>query len=115
MQRITLTCPLTGIPFQALKYETGNLTVTNPITGKALHIPEVNGCYQIRKEFFEDLNVMTADMAAASLDVSNARITALCQAGKLEHVKLPVSLYISTKSVDEYEQNRKNGRPRKDG
>lgn len=114
MERITLTCPLTGVPFQALKYETGNLTVTNPITGKAQHIPEINGCYQIRKEFFEDLDVMTADDAANVLDVSNARITALCQAGKLEHVKLPVSLYINRKSVDEYEQTRKNGRPRKE-
>ena len=115
MERITLTCPLTGVPFQALKYETGNLTVTNPITGKAQHIPEVNGCYQIRKEFFEDLDVMTADDAAAVLDVSNARITALCQTGKLDHVKLPVGLYITRKSVEEYEQTRKNGRPRKDG
>ena len=38
MERIVITCPFTGMPFEAIKYADGRIIATNAITGEDMHI-----------------------------------------------------------------------------
>ena len=113
MQKIMLTCPFTGVEFEAMKDQLGNLHVVNPLTGVKLRVACLpnKSVYVIETEQFMHTETVTPSEAAEIIGVSKPRISALCQSGQLKSVTVGNSVIISKDSVIEYrDSERKAGR-----
>lgn len=113
MQKIICTCPFTGVEFEAMKDQIGNLHVINPLTGEKTRIAYVplSNSYALRAEHFDHIETVTPTEAAEIIGVSKPRISALCQSGQLKNVTVGNSVIISKDSAIEYrDSERKAGR-----
>ena len=74
MQKVMITCPFTGLEFEAVEYADGRFIATNAITGEDLYIsynPAIDR-YLVDKSAFKHVKLMTLAEAAEELHVSKA-------------------------------------------
>lgn len=117
MKHKRLTCPFTGIDFDCIEDDNGNITASNPILNMPVTMKydcETHS-YTVPAIWFDKLETASYIQAAQNLKVTYQRVVALVKNGMLQSHKLPngknVILYAD---LLEYKQNRKSGRPRKD-
>lgn len=113
MTPITLTCPFTGLSFEAMKTQ-DQMTLTNPLTQKQIPIKIKNGFAHVPMTVFTHIATLNATETALYLNVSRQRIDQLVKAGKLLPRYINSEPIFIMDDVIEYAQTRKNGRPRKD-
>lgn len=103
MEFTTLTDPITGLDFKALKDSAGNLT---PIMkfGRTLVLPydKDTDSYRIPTKAFEYVPTMTLNECAEYLGVSKVRVSRMCKNGTLNSAKIGNMLVIEKASVNAY-------------
>lgn len=118
MEKITLTCPLTGNDFTALRMANGSVIATNPITRKEVRMiydAETN-TYSINADDVRYIPLCTYADAVKILGISIQRISKLCKDGTLVAYRLTNNQKrIDKDSVLNYKKNRKVGAPKKEG
>lgn len=117
MKKIMLTCPFTGIPFEALRSADGSLIAQNPITGENMRIGynEPNRRYLIDDRLFKHIEVVSASQAAEILGISRARISKIIKDDIIPHYKTNGKYMLRLDDVMLYADNRTVGRPKEDG
>lgn len=107
MELITLTSPITGLDFEALKDSAGDLTLQTAFSGavKVFYDP-ANDLYMFPAKVFKQRDTMTLRECAEYLGVSRARVSRMCSTGMLKSVKAHGSLVIDFRSVRDYELKR---------
>ena len=117
MEKVLITCPFTGLEFEAIKYADGRLVTTNLLTGEDMHITYNSSCnrYMIDPKEFRHTPLVTMAECAEYLDVSKPMITKLAKAGTLQAVRPGASVYITKDSMLEYACKRKHTERSKDG
>lgn len=108
MEKITITCPFTGIPFDAMKYADGRIVATNQITGKDIIITYNAACdrYMIRPDALVNVPTMTMNECANFLGISKPRISLLVKQGRLKAFKPGAQMYITSESVLDYRKRQ---------
>ena len=108
MKKIRITCPFTGLPFDAVKYEDGRIVATNKITGDDIMITynAASDRYMIRPDAFASEPTMTMTDAAKTLGVSKARISVLAKQGRLRAFRPGAQMYITRESVLDYKRRQ---------
>lgn len=99
-----ITCPFTGLDFEAVEYADGKFVATNAITGEDLHIsynPSIDR-YLINRDAFKHVQLMTLSECAEELGVSKAYASILTSRGDLKSVRPGAALYITRDSVLEF-------------
>lgn len=106
MKSITLTCPFTGVEFEALQSNDGkDYIFTNPITGETFAAKD--GLLTLPVSAFTDNPRSVAPIEAAEiLGVSKQRITKLLRTGKLPFFLVNGNKRILENDVLEYRKNR---------
>ena len=110
-----LTCPMTGVSFEAKPDGFGGFTFTNPLTGAKVSIKKEwnSNTFRIPTELFAPIKTVTMTQASGILDVSTQRVSKMVRDGVIEsHTVngMPVLLY---DDVIEYKENRRTaGRPK---
>ena len=109
MEKVMITCPFTGLEFEAIKYADGRLVTTNQITGQDMQVTYNSSCnrYMIEPKEFKHTPLVTLAECAEYLDVSKPMITKLAKAGTLQTVRPGASVYITKESMLEYDCKRK--------
>lgn len=117
MEKVLITCPFTGLEFQAIKYADGRLVATNRITGEDMHITYNSSCnrYMIDPKEFKHTPLVTVAECAEYLNVSKPMISKLAKAGTLQTVRPGATVYITKDSMLEYACKQKRGERAKDG
>lgn len=117
MQEIILTDPFTGIDFKAVRMDDYTILAIHPLTGEQIrmrYIAESN-CFMLECERFEHIETISLIDAAKELGVSIQRVSNACKNGRIPFKKLPNgSKMILKKDLNDYAENKKNGRPRKE-
>ena len=101
MQKVMITCPFTGLEFEAVEYADGRFVATNAITGEDLYIsynPAIDR-YLVDKSAFKHVKLMTLAEAAEELHVSKAYASMLATRGELRSVRPGASVYVTQDSV----------------
>lgn len=101
MQKVMITCPFTGLEFEAVEYADGRFIATNAITGEDLYIsynPAIDR-YLVDKNAFKHVKLMTLAEAAEELHVSKAYASMLATRGELRSVRPGASVYVTKDSV----------------
>lgn len=107
MELITLTSPITGLDFEALKDSAGDLTVQTAFNGTVkVFYDSTTDLYMFPAKAFELRDTMTLRECADYLGVSRARVSRMCSTGMLKSVKAHGSLVIDFASVRDYELKR---------
>ena len=104
MERIVITCPFTGVPFEAIQYADGRIIATNALTGEDMQItynPSIKR-YMLDSAFFHGEKMLTMEECAELLGVSKARVSVLAKQDRLKAVKPSAQMYISLNSALEY-------------
>lgn len=106
MKSIILTCPFTGVEFEALQSNNGrNYIFTNPATGQTFTAKD--GMLTLPVSAFVDSPRSVAPIEAAQmLCVSKQRITKLLRTGKLPFFLVNGNKRILESDVLEYQQSR---------
>ena len=117
MEKITVTCPFTGIPFDAIKYADGRIVATNVITGEDAVITYNAACdrYMIRPDAFATTPTVTMHEAAQILNISKPRISLLVKQGRLKAFRPGAQMYITRESVLDYKRQRQARERANDG
>lgn len=99
----TYTEPITGLDFQGLTDDLGNINVDTAFNGVCkITYDEANDTYTIPAHLLQHHPTMKLNECAAFLGVSKVRVSRMCSNGKLRAVKIRGSLVIdlaSAKSV----------------
>lgn len=101
MKKVMITCPFTGLDFEAVEYADGKFIATNAITGEDLHIsynPSIDR-YLINRDAFKHVELMTLNECADELGVSKAYASILAKRGELKAVRPGAAIYITRESV----------------
>jgi len=108
MEKITVTCPFTGLPFEAIKYADGRLVTTNKVTGKDMQITynASNNRYMFLASELKFHALLTMDECAEELGISKPRISKLVKQNRLKAIKPDAQLYITRASMLEFKQQR---------
>ena len=108
MEKITVTCPFTGLPFEAIKYADGRLVTTNKITGEDMQITynASNNRYMFLASELKFHALLTMDECADELGISKPRISKLVKQNRLKAIKPDAQLYITRASMLEFKQQR---------
>lgn len=115
MKRIMLTCPFTGIPFEATKFEDGTILAYHPLTGKEMRMQPLHGEYGIPDNAWKFIRTYTLSECASKLNVTVQRVSNLVAIGTLPARTLPNGdKVVIEDDLKSYMRNRKNGRPRKE-
>lgn len=114
MKKITLTCPFTGLPFDALKSADGSLIVQNPITGENMRIgynmPSKR--YLIDERLFSKVDIINSVEAAEILGVTRARISKIVKDEVIPHFNIGDKYMFLRDDVLMYAESRSVGRPK---
>lgn len=104
MERIMITCPFTGVPFEAIRYTDGRIIATNAITGEDMHITYNAPIkrYMFDEKYFHAEKMLTLQECADLLGISRARVSVLAKQDRLKAVKPSAQMYISLNSVLQY-------------
>lgn len=108
MEKITVTCPFTGLPFEAIKYADGRLVTTNKVTGEDMQITynASNNRYMFLASELKFHALLTMDECAEELNISKPRISKLVKQNRLKAIKPDAQLYITRSSMLEFKQQR---------
>ena len=117
MEKVMVTCPFTGLEFEAIKYADGRLVTTNKITGQDMQVTYNSSCnrYMIEPKEFKHTPLVTLAECAEYLGVSKPMVTKLAKTGTLLAVRPGASVYVTKKSMLEYDYKRKRVERSKDG
>lgn len=97
----TYSEPITGLDFQGLTDDWGNINVETAFHGIAKIVyDEKNGTYTIPAYLLQYHPTMTLNECAAYLRVSKVRVSRMCSTGKLKAVKIRGSLVIDSLSAE---------------
>lgn len=116
MKEITLTCPFTGVEFNALEMADGKLIVIHPLSSEQLTVNW--NCsikkYNVPKSYFKHIETMTRDEAQQILNVSHQRITQIIKDEIIPvHYINGVPVFVAD-DVYRYRDTRKVGAPKKE-
>lgn len=117
MKRITLTCPFTGVTFEAAETADGNILAYNPLTGEEIRMNynSSNNRYYMRPSSWHEIETHTLKDAAELLNVSIQRVSTMVKNGTIPaHVLPNGDKVILQTDIDLYNENKTYGRPRKD-
>ncbi len=116
MKRITLTCPFTGLPFEALKSADGSLIVQNPITGENMRIGynAPSKRFLVDDRLFAKIDIINSVEAAEILGVTRARISKIIKDDVIPHFIIGDKYMFRRDDVLLYADSRTVGRPRED-
>jgi excisionase family DNA binding protein len=109
MEKVLITCPFTGMEFEALKYADGRLVTSNKITGEEIQItynPSIDR-YMLSARLFKHIPLVTMEECAEILGVSKPRVSALVKKGRLQTVRPGASLYITKDSMLDYKRQQR--------
>ena len=116
MEKMRLTCPFTGIEFQAFKEpKTHKLYFANPLTHEMVSAKwdKVANTYVIPAEMFRFVETCTTVEAMEILNVSRQRISQIVNDNVIpSHIVNNQPVFILS-DVLQYKENKKPGRPRK--
>lgn len=114
MKKITLTCPFTGVEFDALESADGALIVNNPLTGENMQIGvNHHTCkYKIDMCLFNHVQTVTQAQAAELLGVSRARVSAIVKENTIPHYRVAGSNVFLKQDLLDYAETRTVGRPK---
>ena len=118
MREITLTCPFTGLEFNALELDNGDIQCTNPLTDNTFVVgsnqyDEYRFVYLPFSEF-EHKPIVKAYDAKEILDVSKQRIAQIINSETIPVKRINKEPYFLKADVLEYRENRQVGAPRKE-
>ena len=115
MKEITLTCPFTGVEFNALEMADGKLIVIHPLTGEQIQVNwncTINR-YNLQKQYFKHIETLTREQAQKILGVTHQRITQIIKDEIIPvHYVNGQPVFVAD-DVYRYRDNRKVGAPRK--
>lgn len=116
MKEITMTCPFTGVTFNALADALGNVYFVHPLTGEQLKMNY--NCsikkYNVQKEWFEPIETVRIKEAAEILGVSRQRASAIAATNVIRPVLVDGQQRFLKSDVLKYRLNRKYGAPKKE-
>ena len=109
MEKVLITCPFTGMEFEALKYADGRLVTSNKITGDEIQITYNSSIkkYMLDARLLKHVPLVTMDECAETLGVSKPRVSALVKKGKLQTVRPSAALYITKDSMLDYKRQQR--------
>ena len=116
MKKILLTCPFTGLEFEALETAAGDLIVKHALTGEDVRLNwnPSNNRYYMRKSPFHHIETVTPAEAAEMLEVSKQRISQIVQKQTIPvHMVNGMPVFVKS-DVVRYKQTRKVGAPFKE-
>lgn len=116
MKETILTCPFTGIEFNAIIDADNNLYVKHPITGEVNKINYNSSIkkYNLPKSLFKHIDTISLSEAADILGVSRQRISAIAANSTIEPFTVNGQTVFKRADVLQYKRTRKIGAPRKD-
>lgn len=114
MKKITLTCPFTGVPFDALENADGSLIVQHPLTGVHMRVGfnEPSNRYLLDRSQFQHVETVTQAQAAELLGVSRARVSAIVRDETIPHYVVNGSNVFLLDDIKAYDASRTVGRPK---
>lgn len=105
----TYTEPITGLDFQGLTDDCGNINVDTAFNNVCKIIyDEANDTYIIPAHLLQHHPTMTLNECAAFLGVSKVRVSRMCSNGKLRAVKIRGSLVIDLASAESVKKGMVN-------
>ena len=115
MRRILLTCPFTGVTFEALQTADNNIIARNPITGDEVRMNYNSSCnrYYICPDAFKQVETLTLSEAAEILDVSIQRLSTMATNGVIKTFEIDGKKKTTLETVLKYKETRKVGAPKK--
>ena len=114
MREITITCPFTGLEFNAWEDEyTGNLIFTNPLTGDDMVVKRVAKNYSIPIDYTKHVPIVKAYDAKVILQVSKQRIAQIISNETIPVKRINGEPYFLKADVLDYRENRQVGAPKK--
>lgn len=97
----TYSEPITGLDFQGLTDEWGNVNVETAFNGVIkLIYNEQDGTYTIPAHLLQRRPTLTLNECASFLGVSRVRVSRMCSNGRLRAVKIRGSLVIDLASAE---------------
>ena len=97
----TYSDPITGLDFQGLTDEWGNINVETAFNGVIrLIYNEQDGTYTIPAHLLQHRPTLTLNECADFLGVSKVRVSHMCRNGRLRAVKIRGSLVIDLASAE---------------
>lgn len=116
MERMFLTCPFTGVEFQAYKdAKLQRLYYANPIEHETMSVnydPSTNSI-TINLNDFNHVELVTPEQATDILAISRQRIYQIINDNVINAHTIAGRPFLKLCEVLDYKQNRKPGRPRK--
>lgn len=109
MEKVMITCPFTGLEFEALKYMDGRIITSNAITGEEIQLtynPSIKK-YMMPASILKHIPLVTMDECARELGVSKPRITALIKDHRLQTLRPGAVVYITKESMLDYKHSRR--------
>lgn len=115
MKRITLTCPFTGLEFEATEFADGTILFYHPITGEETRMTWNSSCsrYMLPKSAFKHVEMLTSAETCELLELSKQRVNTLCLEGTLDSRLINGTRYVTRESAILYKKTRRAGRPKK--
>ena len=118
MEKVMITCPFTGLEFEALKYADGSIVTSNKITGEEIQLtynPSIKK-YMLSGSLLKHVPLVTMEECANELGVSKPRVSALIKKNRLQTVRPGAVVYITKDSMLDYKrQQRKLEKAEADG
>ena len=97
----TYSEPITGLDFQGLADDRGNINVETAFNGVCqIMYDEASGTYTIPAYLMQHRPTLTLSECAAFLGVSKVRVSRMCSNGRLRSVKIRGSLVIDLASAE---------------
>jgi excisionase family DNA binding protein len=97
----TYSEPITGLDFQGLTDDQGNINVETAFNGVCrIMYDEASGTYTLPAYLLQHRPTLTLTECAAFLGVSKVRVSRMCSNGRLKAVKMRGSLVIDLASAE---------------
>lgn len=97
----TYSDPITGLDFQGIVDDSGNINVETAWNGVCrIMYDEASGTYAIPAYLLQHHPTLTLNECAAFLGVSKVRVSRMCSNGRLRAVKIRGSLVIDSASAE---------------
>lgn len=116
MKKIILTCPFTGVEFEALEYADRSLLITHPLTGEQVKINWNASVkrFNVPANLFKHIETLTQTETAKVLGVSRQRVSAIAQTGVIQPHEVNGAIMFLKSDVLKYAETRKPGAPCKE-
>ena len=113
MKKTTLTCPFTGLQFDATIDKWGNLIVNNKVTGENFRMfyDMSSNTYIMPSDQFSNTEIVSSVEAADILGISRARISKIAKDNVIPHFSANGKNMFLKRDIIEYRDNRSVGRP----